>query len=432
MLHAIASAFIGAVAFIGSLFGVYQQPEFVAPPLGASLPSGTAVFETSLQSRISSTDTSLTLVANSVRGGSSLSGFQCFTVDEGRTDAEYVCGTVSGTSVTSLTRGVDPSTGTSSNSALKFAHRVGANIKITDFPLLQILRNQANGTETYPAALKYATGVAPSTVDDLTDKAYVDSLAFNGAGVIDASSIAKGVVELATGAEAAASTPTGGSGTLVLPASLSTSTYNSATAANRVIVTGGSGKIDNYFIASSSLFAYTFPDASGSASTTLVNNGSGVVTWDPYSTIIKTPAPNTATVSNGTSTVFATTIPGGTLSTRNAVRLSIHGYTTTQSGSPCRWDVGYSNSTTSISFVKGSAGAQSAEAMFYYFLQGNGSVSSQRSLFTVGTSSLPYTYSTSTLAINSAINQPLTVMLNSLDTNSACSADMVLIETLRG
>jgi hypothetical protein len=42
---------------------------------------------------------------------------------------------------------VDPSTGTTSNSALKFAHRVGANVKITDFPVLQILRNQAAGAD---------------------------------------------------------------------------------------------------------------------------------------------------------------------------------------------------------------------------------------------------------------------------------------------
>src|SRR5437016_14018177 len=99
MLHAIASTFIGAITFISSLFGIAQ----VSPQdLGAALPSGTAVFETSLQSRISSTDTSLTLTANSVRGGSTLSGYNCFTLDEGRTDAEYACGTVSGTSVTRL------------------------------------------------------------------------------------------------------------------------------------------------------------------------------------------------------------------------------------------------------------------------------------------------------------------------------------------
>jgi hypothetical protein len=252
MLHAIASAFIGGATFISSLFGITSAP---GPSLGAALPSGSAVFETSLQSRISSTDTSMTLVANSVRGGSSLSGYNCFTVDEGRTDAEYVCGTVSGTSVTSLTRGIDPATGTSTNSVLKFAHRVGADVKITDFPLLQILRNQANGADTYDHALTYASGVTPANTGDLTDKEYVDGIAFSGAGVIDASVIAKGVVELATQTEIASSSSAGSSGNLVIPATAATSTYNSATAPLRVVVTQNSGKIDNNFIATSTLFA---------------------------------------------------------------------------------------------------------------------------------------------------------------------------------
>jgi hypothetical protein len=223
--------------------------------LAAALPSGTAIFETSLQSRISSTDANMTLVSNSVRGGSSLSGYNCFTIDEGRTDAEYVCGTVSGTSVTSLTRGIDPASGTSSNSALKFAHRVGANVKITDFPLLQILRNQANGSDTYEHALTYASGVTPANTGDLTDKEYVDGLAFSGAGVVDASVLSRGVVELATNTEVASSSSTGNSGVLAIPAQFATSTYNSATAPLRVVVTQNSGKIDNNFIATSSLFA---------------------------------------------------------------------------------------------------------------------------------------------------------------------------------
>ena len=54
---------------------------------------------------------------------------------------------------------------------------MGANVKITDFPLLQILRHQANGADTYPNPLRYAAGVTPTTVDDLTDKGYVDGKA---------------------------------------------------------------------------------------------------------------------------------------------------------------------------------------------------------------------------------------------------------------
>jgi hypothetical protein len=83
--------------------------------VGLAVPQGLAVFETSLQDRISSTDTSLSLVSPTVRGGTALSGFNCFTLDEGRTDMEYVCGTVSGTTVSSLTRGVDPVTATTTN-----------------------------------------------------------------------------------------------------------------------------------------------------------------------------------------------------------------------------------------------------------------------------------------------------------------------------
>src|SRR4051794_34006206 len=120
MLHAIASAFVSVALFFSSLFGGAPTPD-----LGTSLPSGTAVFETSLQSRISSTDTSLTLTANSVRGGSSLAGYHCVTLGEGRSDADCACGGVSGPTVRSGERGIAPQTGTTTKSALKSVDRVG-------------------------------------------------------------------------------------------------------------------------------------------------------------------------------------------------------------------------------------------------------------------------------------------------------------------
>jgi hypothetical protein len=109
--------------------GLAASPQPQDSNLGVALPSGVAVFETSLQNRISSTDTSMLLVSTSTRGGGSLSGYQCSTIDEGRSDAEYLCGTLtSAKTVTSLERGLDPLTGTTTNSSLKFAHRVGANV----------------------------------------------------------------------------------------------------------------------------------------------------------------------------------------------------------------------------------------------------------------------------------------------------------------
>ncbi len=122
----------------------------------------------------------MTLNANSVRGGSSLSGTQCFTIDEGSAQREDVCGTVSGTSVSSLVRGVDPLTGTTTNATLQFQHRRGAQVKITDFPLIQIMRNQLAGSETIPRPITYTSGVTPFGAYDLASKGYVDGLAFSG------------------------------------------------------------------------------------------------------------------------------------------------------------------------------------------------------------------------------------------------------------
>jgi hypothetical protein len=146
----------------------------VEQPLGVALPGGEALFETALQDRISSTDTSMTLVENELRGGGTLSGYNCFTIDEGRSDAEFVCGTVSGTTVSSLERGIDPSTGTTTNSTLKFTHRLGANVKITDFPLILRLRNLANGVEFYPNILRYRQNFTFATDTDIVSKKYVD------------------------------------------------------------------------------------------------------------------------------------------------------------------------------------------------------------------------------------------------------------------
>jgi len=259
------SAFILSVGFaLSSLFAPQSQT------LSASLPAATAVFETSLAAPISSSATSLTLAENAPRGGGTLSGYACFTIDEGTSQAEFVCGTVSGTSVTSLSRGISPSTGTTTVASLQFSHRRGASVKITDFPLIQIIKAQANGQDTFPNILKYASHPTFTATTDIVDKKYVDDTAFSGASVIDATASARGVVELSTGAEAAASTASGSSGPLALPASIATSTFNSATAANVIPVTGGTGQIASMFVATSSL--YTAAAGGGLASTTYVGS----------------------------------------------------------------------------------------------------------------------------------------------------------------
>lgn len=338
--------------------------ETPAPLAGATLPSGTAVFETSLQSPITSSATSLTLTANSVSGGTTLSGYNCFTIDEGSAQAEYVCGTVSGTTVSGMTRGVDPQTATTTNATLQFSHRRGANIKITDFPLIQIMRNQLNGNDTIPNILSYTSGTACSGTSangSLCDKAYIDGVVVSGAS--NANETTKGIVELATAIEQASSTPLGSTAaSVVIQAKYATSSPlrgcdGTATAgALCVPVARNDGKISPNFIATSSTDAYRltgafsssatttiaasstttapivlnsipykFPATQGASSTVPMNQGGGDLVWNPISKKIYTSTGDVTVASSiASTTLYTFTVPANTLGVDGGVAFRIY------------------------------------------------------------------------------------------------------------
>lgn len=175
-------------ALLVTLMGIAGYYFFTTPSLniGAELPGATALFETSLAAPITATADSFTITSNTVRGGGSLSGYNCFTIDEGSAQAEFVCGTASGTAITNVTRGISPSDGTSEVDDLKFTHRRGASVKITDFPIIQLLRNQNNGEATFENVLRYAGSVVPSSADELADVGYVLSVVSGGTVNFDA------------------------------------------------------------------------------------------------------------------------------------------------------------------------------------------------------------------------------------------------------
>lgn len=309
MIEALAKILVAPLIFILSLAGYSTTPNM---NVGAALPQAVGVFETSLASPITSSATSMTLAENAIRGGGSLSGYNCFTVDEGSAQAEIICGTVSSTAVSSLSRGISYANGTTTVSANQFSHRRGANVKITDFPIIQILKAQANGEDTYPNLLQYANTVnitGASATTTIATKAYVDSVSIAGAS--DANTTTKGIVEIATATETASSTALGGTGaTLVIPASNATSTYNSATAGLKAVVTQNNGTIDANFIATSS--AYTW---SGN------NTFSGTNTFSNTNTFTST-------------TTLATTTRTGLSVGGNIANLFTAGEAITLSGSP--------------------------------------------------------------------------------------------------
>lgn len=178
ILAGIGKIFLTISVAVAGIFGFGGAP--LEENVGATIPIPVAVFQTSLQSSITSSATSMTLVSGTDKSGDSISGYICFNIDEGTALEEFVCGTASGTAVTGMLRGIDPIDGDLEVTALKKAHRRGASVKVTNYPSLGILSRILNGNETIPNPITYATGIGPVASSDLADKEYVISVVSGG------------------------------------------------------------------------------------------------------------------------------------------------------------------------------------------------------------------------------------------------------------
>lgn len=142
--------------------------------------------------------------------------------------------------LTGVSRGLDFIYPYSANAILDHAHSGGSTFILTNtagYYYNEFTMNNNNNLFTWPSA-----STSPAT------KGYVDFVAFNGAAVINANTTNKGVVQIATGLQAASSTATGSTGAyLDLSSSISTSTGGTS-AALHVVVTNNSGLIDPSFI----------------------------------------------------------------------------------------------------------------------------------------------------------------------------------------
>jgi hypothetical protein len=149
--------------------------------LGISLPNVAALFETSLQNSVSADATTMTLVSATLKNGNTLSGLYGFIIDEGSANEEFVICTASSTALSACLRGIDPVDGKTEVSALKYSHRRGASIKITDYPILGIMRRVLNGQEGLPNFLYYDASTTLPTLDgQLATKYYVDTVGAGG------------------------------------------------------------------------------------------------------------------------------------------------------------------------------------------------------------------------------------------------------------
>lgn len=196
-----------------------------------------ADFETQLATAVAVGGTSFTLTSATDDDGVALpSGLYYFTVDNGSNQKEYLSGTLSGTTVSSV---VSVSRQGVETSGAVRAHRVGASVIISDWA---------------------------------TYKKYIDGATVAGAS--DADATTKGVVEIATQSEVDAKTATGGTlaSLAVRPDTMRATKYNDYVAdtgaANAYVITPAPA-ITAY--AAGQTFTFKATNANTTASTLNVN-----------------------------------------------------------------------------------------------------------------------------------------------------------------
>lgn len=262
--------------------------------------------------------------------------------------------------LTGVIRGVGFVYPYSTSSSLQKAHSGGAQFIISNSASFYYnefdMPSLANVT-VWPFA-----STSPAT------KGYVDYVAFSGPGVINATLTQPGVIQVGTGAQAAV---TNGATTpyLALTTTISTSTYNSNTAANKVPITGSTGKIDPNFLWKGNVV--TLPSGNGSASSTiLANDGAGSISWINQGdrTVFMNANVNQSTIQTSTTTIYTVPIPANTLNgSSNMLRVTSMWTETTQPGTYCKYGLDFGNgsaTTTQVGFASNDQGAMAPLIMF--------------------------------------------------------------------
>lgn len=306
------------------------------------------------------------------------------------------------------------------------------------------------------------------------DVAYVNSVVAGGAA--NASETVKGIVQLATAAQAALGTSIGSTAArLALPASLATSTpYNSGS--NVVPVTGTNEKLSQLFLDLTQPFVYSGPvtfngatttnfsignylkwngitytinGTQGASSTILQTNGNGGLTWEPYGLNIGTTTASTSpSFQNTTSpelTLTSTTIPANTLGNNNSlvwdVPISALNCSGSTNGCSIEVKIKYGGTTVFDDTFGTASSFSGLIGRIRFRLVGNGATNSQYAdtgflanvhATTFAALSGFNDYTTTNASVDSTVNQSLimTVIINSgasMTTSMAIGAGTVTV-----
>ena len=140
-----------------------------------AIPNEVAFFEDSLASKITSTQTTMTLVKGINKTGNIASSTYGFVIDEGSAQEEVVICDCTATACTNCKRGISDVDGQTETTALKFEHRRGAVVKMTDHPSLVRLIRSVNGTDAIDGTMYYKTSPSSPSSTAVIDRAWLDT-----------------------------------------------------------------------------------------------------------------------------------------------------------------------------------------------------------------------------------------------------------------
>lgn len=164
---------LGLTAIVSAGIYFYNKEKSINN-LGA-IPNEVAFFEDSLASKITSTQTTLTLVKGTNKTGNIASSTYGFVIDEGSATEEVVICDCTATACTNCKRGISDVDGQTETTALKYEHRRGAIVKMTDHPSLVRLIRTVNGTDAIDGTLYYKTAVSSPSSTAIIDRAWLDT-----------------------------------------------------------------------------------------------------------------------------------------------------------------------------------------------------------------------------------------------------------------
>ena len=349
--------------------------------------------------------------------------------------------------LTGVTRGNDFVTPYAASSTLAKAHAGGSTLILTNtagFYTQFLSVNNANtiyGVNTFSSTSppRYdqpgaqAGGSYIATTSEFASVAYVNAIALSG--VANATQSVKGILQNATGLQAASSTLLGSTGaSLALTSGIASDTPGTvqASSASTVLISNLKGFLSQAWLDLSAAWAFTgsvtipcsvahtctlnslaykFPNSQTASSTYLATDGSGNLSWIGAGERLLDASTTPTDMTTSSTTMYVYTVPANTIPANGGIhiRMSITPNLITSDNNQV--DVAFGTATTSIAQTQSTGSSVSTEGFLDVYILNKGVTNSQNmtvQLNTMTTGQITTTPKTNTWATEANVSQDTT------------------------